>query len=77
MIRPGRNAQEFGDGIVAGKGAHPRGVLARHQRVVAFVVACGPRSIAGGEDAGDTRHAQIAIHQQPPEIVALGRDLLG
>src|SRR3981189_3515639 len=29
VIRPGRNAQEFGGGVVAGKGAHPRGGLAR------------------------------------------------
>ena len=77
VIWLGRNAQQFGGGVVAGKGAHARGVLARHQRVIAVIVACGASGIAGGEDAWYRRHAQIAVDQQPAEIVALGRNLLG
>ncbi len=72
-----RMPQQFGGGIVAGKGAHPRRMLARHQRVVADIVAGRSGSIAGSEDAGHRRYAQIAVNQQPAEIVALGRDLRG
>jgi len=53
MIRFGRNSQELRGGIVAGKGTHARGVLARHQRVVAGIVAGCPRGVAGGEHAID------------------------
>jgi hypothetical protein len=51
-------------------------VLARHQRVVAFIVAGGAGGIAGGENASHTRHAQVAVDQQPAEIVAFGGNLL-
>jgi hypothetical protein len=52
-------------------------VLARHQRVVAGIVAGCAGGIAGGEDALNAGHAQIAVDQQPAEIVALGGDLRG
>ncbi len=52
-------------------------MLARHQRVIADVVAGGSGGIAGGKDARYAGYAQIAVDQQPAEIVALGGDLRG
>src|ERR1700680_3214938 len=52
VIWLGGDSQQFGGGVVAGKGAHPRGVLARHQRVVAEIVAGCRSGIGGGESAG-------------------------
>src|SRR5690606_26173185 len=58
-------------------GAHPRCMLAGHQRVVAEIVARCLGGIAGGKDAGYAFDTQIAIDEQAAKIIALAGDLCG
>lgn len=51
-------------------------VLARHRGMVAFIVRCSVGDVAGGEHGIDAFDAQVAVHMQAAECIALGRDLL-
>src|SRR5690606_7767055 len=75
VIGARRQAKQLGGRVVAGESAEARRVLTRHQGEVAAIVARGLAGVAGGENAGDIGHAQIAIDEQTAEMVALSRDL--